>query len=237
MVKVINCAPDPHIGESKTLSFLKQRLEVGYHVILTNYYLRDRNGTLEIDLVVINRFGVWLLEVKDWYGRIKADDIFWQQEGMRPVSSPITSIDRKAKVMHSYLAEQSKGMGRVSVTGLVVLARGTSMLEISDPRRDRVLALDERLVGALTSERFQFRPSPPLGRRDIDRLRDMVVRDHVNPDRQFIGSYRVLREIRREAGLTEYEAEHTEIQGRKARIKVFQVAEIVGRKSSRMRCC
>ena len=32
MVEVINCAPDPHIGESKTLSFLRNRLEYGYQL-------------------------------------------------------------------------------------------------------------------------------------------------------------------------------------------------------------
>ena len=64
MVEVINCAPDPHIGESKTVSFLRNQLEYGHHVILTNYYLPYGNTTMEIDLVVVNRFGVYLLEVK-----------------------------------------------------------------------------------------------------------------------------------------------------------------------------
>jgi eukaryotic-like serine/threonine-protein kinase len=227
MVEVIPCAPDPHIGESKTLSFLRNRLEYCYHVVLTNYYLPDGNTTLEIDLVVINRFGVWMLEVKDWYGKILSDDIFWRQEGRRPVKSPITSIDGKTKVMHGLLSQHH--LGSTSVTGLVVLSRGTQMLEISDRRRDRVFGLDDRLVEALTTEQYQAYHRPPLSRGDINRVRDVLVSNHVNPDRAFIGPYQVTRELRRAAGLIEYEARHTEF-ARRARIRVFQVRRIVSQK-------
>lgn len=201
MIQVINCAPDPHIGESRTLSFLRNQMESGYNVVLTNYYLPGSYTTREIDLVIINRFGVFLLEVKDWYGRIVADDIHWQQAGRGPVSSPITSIDRKARVMHGFLSEH--GLGRVSVAGLVVLAHGTQMLEISDPRRERVFGLDDRLTKALTTDQYQPFRCPPLSRSDIERLRDTMVRSHVNPDRTYIGKYQVLREICRKPNLIE----------------------------------
>ncbi|MBC8254682.1 MAG: protein kinase [Ardenticatenia bacterium] len=227
MVEVIYCAPSPQFGESRTLSFLRNRLGDGHHVVLTNYYLPHGNTSLEIDLVVVNRFGVFLIEVKDWYGKIVADDIFWRQGKRGPVKSPITSIDYKAKVMHGFLSEQ--GMGRVSVTGLVVLARGTQMLEIGDPRRQRVFGLDDSLVGALTTDQHQAFRRPPLGRSDIDRIKDTVVRNHVKPSRSFIGQYQIVRELRREPGQVEFQAQHTELN-RQARIKAFQVLEIVSQK-------
>jgi serine/threonine-protein kinase len=110
----------------------------------------------------------------------------------------------------------------------VVLSRGTQYLEISDPRRDRVFGLDDGLVEALTTDQFQAYEKPVLGRDDINQVRDALVSNHVNPDREFIGPYQTIRELRRERGLIEYEARHTEI-ARRARIKVFQVLQIVSR--------
>ena len=103
MIDVIPCAPGAHIGEIKTLGFLRQNL-TGDHVILTNYHLPDGSGTLEIDLLVLNYHGVFLLEVKDWWGRIEADQTHWLQAGHRH-PSPLTSIDTKAKVVYSTLAQ------------------------------------------------------------------------------------------------------------------------------------
>lgn len=229
MFELINCAPHPHIGESKTLSFLRQHLQDGYHVVLTNYYLPEYNSTLEIDLVVINTFGVWLLEVKEWVGRIKADDILWQQVGRRPVSSPLKSIDRKAKVMHSLLSRGGEGLQRLSVNGFVVLSRGRARLDISDKSSDRVFGLDAGLIQALTTTAFQVRTTPLLASKDIQRVRDLLVSRRVDPGHQLIGGYRIVRELRRDNGMSEYEAEHTEL-GRKARVKRFQIAEIVSQR-------
>ncbi len=230
MIEVISCAPNPHIGESKTLSYLQQHLGGGDHVILTNYYLPDQSSTLEIDLVVINRWGIFLLEVKDWYGKIVADQRFWHQEGRRPVASPISSIDRKCKVMHSYLGYRRD----ISNVGLVVLSSDSSRLEIDDERANRVVMLERNLITALTSERLHYHPFrnhqfPSLTTNDIRGFRDRLVRNQVNPSRQLIGQYRVTREIQRSDDLTESEAEHTLIPGRKARIKTYRMANVVSR--------
>src|SRR5690349_3114914 len=54
---------------------------VGEYRILTNYHMPVRSSgpaqTQEIDLVLIDRFGVYLLEVKDRRGKIVAYDSTW----------------------------------------------------------------------------------------------------------------------------------------------------------------
>src|SRR5437588_473797 len=65
-------------GEDATVQFLLDHLDpsvVGDCRILVNYNIPALGADLrEIDVVVINRFGVFLLEVKNWLGNIEAHD-------------------------------------------------------------------------------------------------------------------------------------------------------------------
>ena len=108
MLEVIPCAPGAHIGEVNTLGFLREEL-LGDHLILTNRHLPDEGGTLEIDLVVLNYNGVFLLGVQHWWGKTEDDQIHWLQSGHEH-PSPLTRIELKAKRVHSTLtAVLSKG--------------------------------------------------------------------------------------------------------------------------------
>jgi len=225
MVKVVPCAPGAHIGELKTLGFLRERL-TGDCAILTNYHLPDQGATLELDLVLINTRGVFLLEVKHWWGKIEADQVYWLQAGHRH-PSPLTGIDQKAKCVHSALAAADPNLGRVSVIGFVVLSKGDALLTIDDPRRDRVFALDERLIQALTSRDFLFSSSS----QHLDRARQALVANslvhrHVDPDRRIVGNYHIVAELTPGDMYEAFEAEHVTVRGRRARIKRYHIPHI-----------
>src|SRR5947209_6049481 len=72
-------------AEWRTAGYLYENLKewkVGNYRILVNYNLPLRGAdSREIDLVVINQFGVFLLEVKSWLGTIEAYDDNWIVEG------------------------------------------------------------------------------------------------------------------------------------------------------------
>lgn len=225
-LRVIPCAPGAHIGEQITLGFLKQNLSNG--VILTNYHQPDQTGTLEIDLAVINYQGVWLLEVKHWWGRIDADSIHWLHAG-RKHPSPLTTIESKAKVVHSTLSKA--GLEYVSVVGLVILSKGTGTLQIDDPRADRVFGLNEALIQALTSRDFVFsRRSMILKRSQVDRIKDILARKYVDPDWQIVGSYRLVDRIGSGEHYEAFEGQHTHVQSRRARVKRYHIEAIQSRK-------
>jgi tRNA A-37 threonylcarbamoyl transferase component Bud32 len=226
MAQVIPCAPGAHIGEMITRDFLRKRLAEGY-VILTNYHLPEANATLEIDLVVLTYYGVYLLEVKHWWGKIEADQTHWLQAGKRH-PSPLTSIDTKAKVLHSTLAQARPDLARVSVVGFVVLSKGDALLEIDDPRADRVFTLDERLLEALTSEAYQFRPGRglPLDRRRMEAVLETLLHQHVDPERRIVGSYEILEELPSGEGYDAFLAQHIDIRGRQVRLKRYHVPEV-----------
>jgi len=225
MVEVISCAPGAHIGELKTLGFLRENLP-GDHVILTNYHLPDESSTLEIDLVVINYQGVFLLEVKHWWGKIEADQIHWLQAGRRHYS-PLTGVDMKVKRVHGTLAAARSDLGKVSVVGFVVLSRGDTMLTIDDPRRDRVFPLNQRLIQALTGRDYLFsRSALPLDHSRLPTVRNALVRQHVDPERRLVGNYHIVAELTPGETYDAFEAQHLTIQGRRARLKRYHIPAI-----------
>jgi len=227
MIEIIPCAPGAHIGELKTLGFLRKELS-GDHIILTNYHLPHGSSTLEIDLVVINHRGVFLLEVKDKWGKIEADQIHWLwfHDGRRD-PSPLTSVDIKAKHVHSTLADALSDLERVSVVGFVVLSKGDALLTIDDPRRDRVFGLDQRLIQALTSRDYLFSPSSlSLDRSRLMFVKNALVRQHVDPERRIVGNYHIVAELTPGETYQAFEAQHLIVQGQRARIKQYHIPDI-----------
>lgn len=223
--RIISCAPGAHIGEQIALGFLKENLQNG--IILTNFHQPDITGTLEVDLLVINYRGVWLLEVKHWWGKILADPIHWLHAG-RKHPSPLTTIEKKAKMVHGALADE--GMGDTSVVGLVVLSKGTAALEIEDQRADRVFGLNEDLIEAITGEDYLFSPhSPTLRSTQIDRICNALIRKHVDPEWRIVGSYRLVQELGGGERCQVFEGQHISVQNRRARIKRYEIDAIQSR--------
>ena len=224
-LKIISCAPGANIGEQITLGFLKQHLKDG--IILTNYYHPEGSGTLELDIVLVNYYGIWLIEVKHWWGKIVADDVEWLQ-GDRKHLSPLSSIDHKVKVIYSDLLRLK--IKDLSVVGFVVLSQGKQMLTITDPRRDRVFGLNQNLIQALTTrDKVYSLRSPVLSSRQVEEVANALVHRHVDPDRKIVGSYRIVGDLAPGENYQAFEGQHIQIQTRRARIKRYHIAAIQSR--------
>ncbi|MBW6465446.1 MAG: protein kinase [Brevefilum sp.] len=226
MINHIPCAPGAHIGEVKTLSFLKQNLHDC--TILSNYHHPDRSGTKEIDLMVINNFGVWLLEVKHWWGEIVADEVHWNQ-GRRKQVSPITSIEHKSKLINSDLCNAE--FKNISVVGLVILSKGTNSLIISDKRKNRVFGLDQNLIRALSTRDLIFSPrSKMLNNEQINKVARNFVNKHVDPEYKIVGNYQLIEELPSGDHYLAYEGQHTQIKSRRAKIKRYHLEVVNSQK-------
>jgi serine/threonine protein kinase len=188
-VDVIHCHPHPHIGETLTVNYLRRHLPNG--VLLVNYHLPDGTGTQEIDVVALNYNGVYLLEVKHWYGSIEADQVHWCHASGDLRLSPIPIIEQKAKLMHGFLANQ--GWENISVVGLVVLSKGVAAL--THCRANEVY--HRNLTPAsiyLTSEGhtlvgdFDFSKGPTVSRTLAQTGKPLVVGRHIAPEQAFHAS-------------------------------------------------
>ncbi|MCU0647283.1 MAG: protein kinase [Gemmatimonadaceae bacterium] len=75
-------------------------LPAGY-VVIPNFALRDQQGrAYEYDVVVLAPHAVYVVEAKEWYGRISGDDAEWLLNG-KPRKCPLWLADQKGKVLKS----------------------------------------------------------------------------------------------------------------------------------------
>ncbi|MBE3567648.1 MAG: NERD domain-containing protein [Thermogemmatispora sp.] len=110
-------------GELLVVRYLFDHLDprmVGDYRVLVNYYCPQHGlNALEIDLLVITTFGVFLLEVKNWLGHIDAYDDAWQLNGEKR-DNIFGSILHKQHCVYSLMKKFQKLPLRVSVSSLVV---------------------------------------------------------------------------------------------------------------------
>ena len=221
-VQVIHCHPNPHVGETLTVNYLRHHLSSG--VLLVNYHLPDGTGTLEIDVVVLNYNCVYLLEVKHWLGPIEADQMHWRHSSGDLRRSPIPIIEQKAKITNGFLARQ--GWHDISVVGLIVLSKGTGALAINDPQAHKVFGLHESLLEALTGREYVYRQdAPALRGHEIEQLRETILASHVTGAERQVTGYRVIEERERDL-YVDLVAEDPEFSGRKVRIKQYDMPAI-----------
>ena len=230
-IEAIHCHPHPHIGETLTVNYLRHHLPDG--VLLVNYHLPDISGTQEIDLVVLNYNGVYLLEVKHWYGPIEADQVHWRHSSGDLRRSPIPIIEQKAKRMNGFLV--GRGWRNISVVGLVVLSKGTGALQINDPQAHKVFGLHESLIQALTGRDYVFHSNCRILRSsELHRLRNTILDSHVTDAERCVAGYRVLEErnqvfSEKPGFFLDLIAEDLEFPGRRVRIKQYDVPAIGSR--------
>jgi tRNA A-37 threonylcarbamoyl transferase component Bud32 len=228
-VEIITCAPVINTGELKTLGFLREHLEplAGHHILLVDYHLPDYNSTLEIDILIINNQGVFLLEVKDWWGQIIGDSIYWQQVLFnRRHSSPLTSIDSKASAVHSTITEEHENFRRVSVVGFVVLVKGDNQLSLTEhpDRKKRVFTLNQRLIQALTGRDFLYSyQSMRLQPTNLSVIKDSLLHLKVDPKRNLVGNYEIIGELNSGDSYEAFEARHIDISNRRVRLKKYHI--------------
>ncbi len=102
--RYIPCAYNDNKGEQITRNFLMDALADTDGILLGNYHLPTNTSTLECDFVLFNQYGVWIIEVKNWHGRIEIDHINWQRGDGKILHSPLISVESKAnKILHRNL--------------------------------------------------------------------------------------------------------------------------------------
>ena len=88
--------------EQKVVATLVQSLPDGY-AVLPNFSIRERSGqSHEYDVVVFAPHAIFVVEAKEWYGRLSGDDTEWLLN-QTPKKCPLWLCERKAKVLKSTL--------------------------------------------------------------------------------------------------------------------------------------
>jgi serine/threonine protein kinase len=197
------------MAELETVQFLVDNLKIrdaGDFKILVNCTLRVNNrgssGAYEIDLILVCKLGVFLMEVKSDHGVIEGhENREWQSNG-RPMpgdANPLTTIERKAQVLHSALFRSD---GRVSdlrgvyVAGLVVLPNAIYRHKPPNKHPKRVTGLDTQLLDNVRKVGPVIREdSRRLETRDVDRIIAFIYGENDPVKEEYIGRFQVLREF------------------------------------------
>jgi serine/threonine protein kinase len=223
-------------AERESVQFLLNTLQVGTvgdYRLLVNYNIMDgdRGNSLEVDIVVINRLGIFLLEVKDWRGKIEAFDDVWVLRGSQERKNAWKSIDRKAKVLHSQLFEKSgvfPHLSQVSVIGMVILTRGLrSFVSHGQDNTQRIVDLSPRLTEALSTDRLLHRgaKSHLLSDLEIQMIHKTLYKQH-QPRDVVVHNYRVVKALAFRDLCDTFEAQHTQIVNRQVRLKRYQLPSL-----------
>src|SRR5471032_597252 len=101
----------PHAHEREALEFVRARLpDCDPYLAWTNFeFIADDGSVNEVDLLVVTKVGVFLVEIKSWRGDVSGDAGTWTRtvEGRKSTEdNPLLLLNRKAKKLKSLLQRQ-----------------------------------------------------------------------------------------------------------------------------------
>lgn len=205
--------------------------QVGDYRILVNYNLpRDYQGatSFEFDLILINRYGIFPIEVKHWNGTVTAFDSYWMQKD-RKCEDVFALNSHKSKTLHSRLfGRQSKlsHLGNVSVSGLIVLFNGTERFRNMSQQWNgkNVFGLTFELKNAVSSTEnlHNGTRSQTLSNEDIRTVCNELNRIY-EPGEKIIGHYRLIKEAAAGDLFEAFQAEDLNLHNRHVRVKRYEL--------------
>ena len=217
--------------ENDAIDFVVERLpDVDpYRVWALMEYVDATSGALyEIDLMVLTRQALFLVEVKSHPGVVTGDARDWciEHQGRRKyMENPLAVTARKARVLASRLDRLVKGVRRPYVEPLVFLSNEDLRIRLKEPGRSKVVGRDQ-VLRALT--RGEYPGSGFTRAREVNRpvmravcqaMRDLGLRASRAGRR--VGEYQLGGLLMQGPGYQEHEGQHTEHEQRRVRIRSY----------------
>ncbi len=223
-------------AESKLVDYVAGNLpaRAGDFQVLVNYNLPVRGsgstGVLEIDALVIDRYGVFVLEVKDWKGPIDAYADRWVQ-GERPLrDNPFVGVEHKARVLHGTWFGRGRPMaelGRVPVVGLVVLAQGKRLFHNHANIPDRcVVGIDHELLAILAPPGGPSGSAEVLSDEQIALIKKTLYQQHEPGTAIIVGDYRIVKKLSPGDLFEAFEALNIHVPTMRVRIKRYALPSL-----------
>jgi hypothetical protein len=118
-------------GEKAVINTLTKSLNDDYYII-NGAYLKDRGG--DIDHIVLGPSGIYVLETKNWSGKIICNGDQWQRPGKTIKGNPSLQVKRNTQKVKK-LIDNSHTIrdSNLWVEGLIVFTNTNADLNISNP--------------------------------------------------------------------------------------------------------
>jgi len=202
--------------EPQVFELLKKELP-GDYVIIPNFQIKQKDGSaFEYDLVVLAPHAIFVIEEKEWYGRLTGDDQEWLLN-QTPKKCPLWLTNTKCKVLKSEL----KALGnQIYVAPLLIVPDATN-IALGGNWRTSVVPLnkasswlkDVKQVGHRASDvkrNYQYIEKALLGRIAVRR----------REARRRVAGYEILETLYADDNTAEYIARRVHFESDPSRFRV-----------------
>jgi hypothetical protein len=118
-------------GEKQIINLLNDRLSDDF-ILLNDLYLRGGGG--DIDHVIVGPSGVFVLETKNWNGKIICNGDEWQRTGKGDFkASPSRQVKRNVATIQKIIGHSSLKTLGIVTQGIVVFTNRHATLHLNNP--------------------------------------------------------------------------------------------------------
>lgn len=163
-MKITNAGRGVHKREIKGIDRFRTDLPPAWYAFTNLDLVLGVGRAREIDIVIVSDRRIFLIDIKDWYGKISSVDGRWHLNGVDRDPSPVAKIAGITRDILPLLSSEfkkrpeTKDLPLPRIEGLVVLTGQASRSDIAETEKAKVLTTDEflRIVKDNRRERDAF---------------------------------------------------------------------------------
>ena len=151
-MKITNAGRGVHKREIKGIDRFRTDLPAEWYAFTNLDLVLGVGRTREIDVVLVSDRRIFLIDLKDWYGKISSVDGRWHLNGVDRDSSPVAKIAGITRDILPLLSAEfkkrpeTKNLPLPRIEGLVVLTGKADRTDIAETEKAKVLTVDEFLA-------------------------------------------------------------------------------------------
>ena len=150
-MKITNAGRGVHKREIKGIERFRTDLPADWYAFTNLDLVLGVGRAREIDVVIVSDRRIFLIDLKDWYGKISSVDGRWQLNGIDRDPSPVAKIAGITRDILPLLSTEfkkrpdTKDLPLPRIEGLVVLTGKADRTDIAETEKAKVLTADEFL--------------------------------------------------------------------------------------------
>lgn len=162
-MEIRNCGDGVHPREVAGVERFKTELPHGWYAFTNLDLVLGAGKAREIDMILVTEHRIFLIDIKDWHGKIEERGGRWIQNGKDKDSSPVQKINGIARdITNRLMAElkkrpETKTQPTPLVIGLVVLTAKPDVSLLGGLEASKVLYIDEFIKASRSEAKLKER--------------------------------------------------------------------------------
>jgi hypothetical protein len=148
-LRINNCGRGIHRNEVKGVETLRDALPADWFAFTNLDLVIDAGTAREVDMIIISPRYVFIVDLKNWSGKVSGSDGHWSVDGKDMGSSPVAKICEIERNLYILLKEElskhqlTKALPVPKIIGLTVFIQQVDKSGIPAAERGKALWLDE----------------------------------------------------------------------------------------------